>query len=204
MSQSNVGASLKKISKTLANSHASREYLLKNTRPVVILCSESIIAVHKDDLKTAKIKAEKALKLIKTLRKKAVGPLQRYLIVPEQELVEAFSLLALVGGKKIPAVESLGVSGDAYILGLLDCIGEIKRLIYDKIRTDKSRQAIKFFEQMENLYLQLYPFVSYDKVVKEVRRKVDVNRILIEETRAALTEEIRRADLIESIKKIKP
>jgi translin len=54
---------------------------------------------------------------------------------------------------------------------------------------------------MEDLYLQLYPLAYFDKIVKEVRRKLDVNRILVEETRIALTEEIRRFELIKSIKK---
>ncbi len=34
---------------------------------------------------------------------------------------------------------------------------------------------------MENLYLQLYTFSLYDKVVKEARRKIDVNRILVDD-----------------------
>ena len=51
--------------------------------------------------------------------------------------------------------------------------------------------------------MQLYPFASFDKVVKEARRKLDVDRILVEETRTALTEEIRRQELIDTIKKIR-
>jgi len=54
---------------------------------------------------------------------------------------------------------------------------------------------------MENLYLNLYPFATFDKIVKETRRKLDVNRFLVEETRAAITEEIRRSDLISELKK---
>ena len=46
----------------------------------------------------------------------------------------------------------------------------------------------------------LYPFASYDKIVKETRRKLDVNRILVEETRSVLTEDIRRQELIKAIK----
>jgi len=55
---------------------------------------------------------------------------------------------------------------------------------------------------MENLYLHLYPFASYDKILKEARRKLDINRVLVENARGALTEEIRRTDLINAIKKI--
>jgi translin len=199
----NVKRSLDKITKSLEESHQAREYLIKNTRDIVILCSQSIIAVHKGDLKLARKNVLKAKMLLAKYKKNTNGDLVRYLVIPEQEIVEATSLISIVEGKPIPSVESIGVSDESYILGLLDCIGELKRLIYDKIRIGKTSESVRFFEIMENLYLILYPFATYDKIVKETRKKLDVNRILVEETRAALTEEIRRANLIDAIKKIK-
>ena len=89
------------------------------------------------------------------------------------------------------------------MLGLLDCIGELKRLTYDKIRYGNSIEAMKIFDIMEKLYSTLYPLTIYDKIIKEMRRKIDVNRILIEDTRSAITEEIRRTELIDSIRSIK-
>jgi len=199
----NVKSSLDKIAKSLEASHQAREYLIKNTRDIVILCSQSIIAVHKGDLKLARKNVLMAKKLLSKYKKSAKGDLVRYLVTPEQEIVEAISLISIVEGKPIPSVESIGVSDESYILGLLDCIGELKRLIYDKIRMGKTSESVRFFEIMENLYLILYPFATYDKIVKETRKKLDVNRILVEETRSALTEEIRRAKLIDAINKIK-
>ena len=199
----NVKSSLDKIAKSLEASHQAREYLIKNTRDIVILCSQSIIAVHKGDLKLARKNVLMAKKLLSKYKKSANGDLVRYLVTPEQEIVEAASLISIVEGKPIPSVESIGVSDESYILGLLDCIGELKRLIYDKIRIGKTSESVRFFEIMENLYLILYPFATYDKIVKETRKKLDVNRILVEETRSALTEEIRRAKLIDAINKIK-
>ncbi len=195
----NVKTSLQKISKSLEDVHNSREYLIKNTREVVILCSQSIIAIHKGDLKTAHKKVQEAKKVLSRNRKMAKSDLRRYLITPEQELVEAYALLSIVEGKPIPSAKSLGVLNESYVLGLLDCIGELKRLVFDKIRADKSKDAEKFFELMENLYLHLYPFATYDKIVREARRKIDVNRILIEDTRSAITEEIRRLELIKTL-----
>ena len=55
---------------------------------------------------------------------------------------------------------------------------------------------------MENLYLHLYPFAMYDKILKEARKKLDVNRKLIEDARSAITEEIRRTNLIGTLNKI--
>lgn len=202
MSLKNVKSSLGSISKSLSVLQDSREYLIKNTREVTILCSHAIINIHKGDRKIAKAKIQRARNLLKSFRKKAIGELQRYLVTPEQEFVEANALLAIVEKKNIPDHKTISVSNESYVLGLLDCIGELKRLIFDNIRVGKSKEAARFFEIMENLYLHLYPFAIHDKILKEARRKLDVNRILIEDARAVLTEEIRRDHLINTIKKL--
>ena len=192
---------LEKISKTLEKNLDERENLIKNTRQIITLCSESIIDCHKNDTKSAAKKVLEAKKLLAQYRKNINKSLYRYLIPSEQEFVEASSFLALVQGKEIPSPESLQVKEESYVLGLLDCIGEMRRDVYDKIRVGKSEDARKMFEKMDDLYLQLYPFAYFDKVIKEARRKLDVGRILVEETRIAITEEIRRAELIKSMKK---
>jgi len=51
MTFKNVKPSLNKIAKSLGDIQDSREFLLKNTREIIILCSRSLIAVHKGDLK---------------------------------------------------------------------------------------------------------------------------------------------------------
>ena len=203
MSLRNVKSSLDSISKSLSVSQDSREYLIKNTREVIILCSQAIINIHKGDRKAAKSKIKKAQTLLKSYRRKADVVFQRYLLTPEQELVEANALLAIVEKRTIPNHKTMSVSDESYVLGLLDCVGELKRQVFDKIRVGDSKEAARIFEIMENLYMYLYPFATYDKIVKEARRKLDVNRVLVEDVRAALTEEIRREDLINAIKKIK-
>jgi translin len=90
---------------------------------------------------------------------------------------------------------------ESYVLGLLDCVGELKRMIFDKIRLGEIKEALRIFDIMENLYLHLYPFSMYDKVVKEARRKVDVDRILVDDARGAITK--RRSELIETLSKLK-
>ena len=203
MTIKNVKSSLPLISKNLEKTNSKREFLIKNNRETVILCSQAIISIHKNDLNTAKKKIAKAKSELTKLKQKTSGNLVRYIITPEQEFVEAASLLAVIEGKEIPSVKSLNVSDESYILGLLDCIGELKRQVIDKIRVGDSKRATQLFDVMENLYLLLYPFASYDKIVKETRRKLDVNRMLVEETRSVLTEEIRRQELINAINKKK-
>jgi len=201
MSVKNVKSSLNDISKSLHNVNAAREYLIKNTRDVVILCSHSIIAAHKGDLRLAKQKIKKAEASLKKNQKKAKNNFKKYLITPEQEFVEAHSFLAVIENKEIPSLKSLKVSEESYILGLLDCIGELKRFVLDNIRNDQLKKAEMIFNVMENLYQVLYPFAMYDKIVKETRRKLDVNRVLVEETRAVITEEIRRNHFVKALTK---
>ncbi len=201
MTLKNVKPSLNKISKTLGEIQDSREFLLKNTREIIVLCSRSIIAIHKNDTKTGKNNLKEAESLLKKYKKKATGDLRRYLITPEQEFVEAACLIAVVEKKEIPSDKKLGVMPESYVLGLLDCIGELKRMVFDKIRIGEVDEANRVFEIMENLYLQLYTFSMYDKVVKEARRKIDVNRILVDDVRSAITEEKRRTELIKTLQK---
>jgi len=203
MTLKNVKSSLDKISKSLANVQDNREFLLRNTREIVILCSKSIISVHKGDLKTAKKNLKQADSLLKKYKKKAEFDLRRYLVTPEQEYVEAACLIAVVEKKEIPSDAKLKVMSESYVLGLLDCIGELKRMVFDKIRVGDIKEALRIFEIMENLYLHLYPFSMYDKVVKEARRKIDVDRILVDDTRGAITEEKRRSELIATLNKLK-
>ncbi len=203
MALKNVKPSLNKIAKSLGEVQDAREFLLKNTREVIVLCSRSIIAVHKGDLKTGKENAKKAETLLKKYKKKATGDLKRYIITPEQEFVEAACLIAIVEKKEIPTDKKLGVMPESYVLGLLDCVGELKRMVFDKIRIGDVDEATRIFDVMENLYLHLYTFSMYDKVVKEARRKIDVNRILVDDVRSAITEEKRRSDLIKTLQNLK-
>ena len=202
MALKNVKPTLNKIAKSLGDVQDAREFLLKNSREIIVLCSRSIIAVHKGDLKTGKNHLKQADILIKKYKKKATGGLRRYLITPEQEFVEAACLIAIVEKKEIPSDKKLAVMPESYVLGLLDCVGELKRMVYDKIRVGDIEEATRVFEIMENLYLHLYTFSMYDKVVKEARRKIDVNRILVDDVRSAITEEKRRTELINVLQKL--
>lgn len=202
MTLKNVKSSLDKITKSLLEVQDAREFLIKNTREIIILCSKSIISVHTGDMKSAKNNLKQAEALLKKYNKKATSDLRRYMIMPEQEFVEAASLIAIVEKKEIPSEKILGVMPESYVLGLMDCVGELKRMIFDKIRIGDIDDASRIFEIMENLYLYLYPFSMYDKVLKEARRKIDVDRILVDDVRGAITEEKRRSELIKALSKV--
>ena len=202
MSVVSIKSTLNEIASLLSETQDNREFLLKNTREIVIICSKAIIGVHGGELKTAKKNLKQANLLLKRYQKKATGDLRRYLVTPEQEYVEAVCLVAITEKKEIPTNKMLGVMPESYILGLLDCIGELKRMVFDRIRTGDIDEATRIFEIMEWLYLNLSSFALYDKVIKEVRRKIDVNRILVDDSRGIITEEKRRSELIKILDKL--
>lgn len=195
-------SSIDSIMNNLQLTQNRREKLIKGTRDVIMLCSKSIVSLHSGKFDEASRQVKQAKELLDELRQDAQTDLYRYIIGAETELVEANALRAIISGSTIPSMDSLGVKGDSYILGLLDCVGELKRLVYDKIRVGKSDDAKNLFALMEQIYSALFPFAAYDNIVPGVRRKLDVARILIEDTRAAVTEDSRRLAMLDAIDKL--
>ncbi len=197
-----VEKSLELISRELDEVQERRESILKESRDVISLASRAIVSLHVGKSKEARSQLRSAGIALEELRRVAVPDLHRYLVPPEAEFVEASILHAVESVKPIPSHKDLGVASASYLLGLLDAIGEIKRAVYDRIRQGRSGEALDLFEIMERLYVLLSPFAVYDHVAQGVKRKLDVARILIEDTRAAVTEEIRRSEFMKSIGKL--
>ena len=196
---SGIQGSLEEIDKGLKDVQERREKLIKGTRDVVMLCSKSIIDLHRSQVDDAKNKMEEAKAMLKDFRKYAKEDLCRYISVAEQELVEAYALRAVVEDTPIPMMQELDVTGPPYLTGLLDCIGEIKRLVYDRMRSGNEKDAEKLFETMEAIYNAIYPFAVFDNIVSGLRKKLDVARMLIEDIRAVVTEESRRNAFIDAM-----
>lgn len=191
--------SLEAINKELNDVQLRREKLIKGTRDIVMLCSKSIVALHHGQIEDAKNKMGGARTMLVELREDAKKDLHRYISVAEQELVEAYSLRAVMENAPIPSMRDLEVTGSSYLTGLLDCIGEIKRLVYDRMRTGDEKDVEKLFVTMEEIYNAIYPFAVYDNIVSGLRKKLDVARMLIEDIRAVVTEESRRKALMNAI-----
>jgi translin len=198
-SSSDIQSSLEEIDKTLKDVQDRREKLIKGTRDVVMLCSKSIVAMHHSELEDAKSKMDQAKTMLEEFRNYARQDLYRYITVAEQELVEAYALKSVMDNKPVPSMRELDVTGESYLTGLLDCVGEIKRLVYDRMRSGKAKDAEKLFATMEEIYNAIYPFAVYDNIVSGLRKKLDVARMLIEDIRATVTEESRRKALIEAV-----
>lgn len=195
----NIESSLEEIDRNLKDVQERREKLIKGTRDIIMLCSKSIISLHQGDAENATNNMAQAKKLLDELRAVAKQDLRRYTGVAEQELVEAHALLAIMEEHQIPSMTDLNVTGESYLNGLLDCVGEIKRLVYDRMRSGSDEDVEKLFVVMEQIYGSIFPFAGYDNIVSGLRKKLDVARILIEDIRAVVTEESRRRAMIKAV-----
>jgi translin len=199
MSFSSVHSSLDQINGELQDVEERREILIKNTRDIVMLCSKSIIALHNNEKDDARNKISQAKVMLDKFKEYAKTDLHKYIAVAEQEFVEAYVLKSIVEESLLPSKTELNVFGSSYLTGLLDCIGEVKRMVYDRMRVGKADDAIKLFTIMQDLYSIVYPFAVYDNLIPGLRRKLDVSKMLIEDIRAVITEETRRALMIKSV-----
>ena len=196
---SNVQADVEKINKKFKDIEERRNAIIKGTRDATILCSKAIVSMHAHKKNESIENIEKAKKLLQQFKEMGKEDLQKYLYVAEQEFVEAYCLFSIIENSVIPSMKSLEVSDISYVMGLLDCIGEIKRMIIDKIRLEGTSDINTFFELMDKIYGIIYPLAVYDNLMPGLRKKLDVSRILIENVRAILTEENRRTIMIEKI-----
>jgi translin len=199
MMLSNVQTDVDKINKKFKDVEERRNAIIKGTRDATILCSKAIVSLHSHKKKESIEYIEKAKKLLEQFRELGKDDLQKYLYIAEQEFVEAFCLFSISENSVIPSMKALEVSDVSYVMGLLDCIGEIKRMIIDKIRAEGTSNVNALFELMDKIYGTIYPLAVYDNLMPGLRKKLDVSRILIENVRAIITEEQRRTKMIEML-----
>ena len=196
---SNVQTDVEEINKKFKDIEERRNAIIKGTRDATILCSKAIVSMHSHKKNESTEYIEKAKKLLKQFKELGKDDLQKYLYIAEQEFVEAYCLFSIAENSVIPGKRSLEVSDVSYVMGLLDCIGEIKRMIIDKIRSEGTSNVNALFELMDKIYGTIYPLAVYDNLMPGLRKKLDVSRILIENVRAIITEEKRRTIMIEKI-----
>lgn len=197
-----VRRSLKSMEARFSQQLERRDRVIKGSRDVISASSRAIISVHLGKKKEGERELSRAKALLKELKRDADGSVARYIVSPETEVVEASVVISLSKGKPLPSMESLDASPEAYLLGLLDAVGELKRLVLDSILRRDLGGAKKYFGVMEELYAACSPLAVYDHVVNGARRKIDVARMLVEDTRGLLAEEIGRNSVSSSMARL--
>jgi len=238
MTLKNVKPELNSALKSLEVYASARELIIVQAKYIVKACRESINASHSanaaipgnesDMLLKAQEKTEKAGQILKRLQKRMKSDygrfwrqdLNEFFINSEQEVVEAFSLLAVVKREEIPPTKihfqilnpetyrmtntSIRVSYVAYIYGLLDCVGELKRVIIDSVNRADSAFAKDVFKIMQEMFNKLEEFTQFSnsfsfsnrrnysdpesgsKHQSDLKQKIDVARYAVNNARKLL------------------
>ncbi len=197
--------SLDEIIEELDRRDKAREQLLKTTREIVRKCRDAVYKIHSRDF----LNAEKTLLEAKKLVSEVNGykndfPFLYYsgsINNALTEYVEAVTLFYIVVHRRLVLFHELSVTIPSYLAGLGDAIGELRRYIISLIKQDDLSLAWELFELMEKLYFELSKLSYPEALIPGLRHKVDVARVLIENTRKDLLFYERSSQLIEIMEK---
>jgi translin len=196
---------LAKLQQKLTEYDRTRERLLELTRKTTRLAGWAIIQTHRGQTSKAKATLRDAEENIAQMRDlldqnsefKQVG----YVIVAFQEFAEAKLLYNFMNRRKLLSQREVGVGWMPYLLGLLDFVGELRRMTMDQLKADKLKDAQGTFESMEAIFEDLL-MLDRTSIVPTFRRKMDVAKKLIEATRTDVIADIRKVSLEKAIRNL--
>ena len=184
-----------------------REVAIKSTRAINRLSGSIVHSIHKgEDVRPMMHEAVDEAHRLRSLLEDHPAIWESGLVEGAlQELAEAAILLALVNDEDIPDPDEMGLPGTAYLMGLADVIGELRRFVLEYLREGKPNEATRYLDMMEELFLVIMRF-DYPDAIISIRRKQDVARSLLEKTRGevavALNSAMLQAKLEELSRKI--
>ena len=185
---------------------AAREKALHLSREIIRYSATTIRAVHRQE----KVNAEKLLDSAKALLKELSDDvLQKnndlayagFVHDAQKELTEASCTLAIVSSKPLPEPEALGVSYPAYLNGLGEAVGELRRYILDSLRRNDLSRCEELLSTMDDIYSVIMTMDFPDGITYGLRRTSDAIRGILERTRGDLTLALRQQELEEKLER---
>ncbi len=181
----NFQESATKIEERLQQSDNIREELLKLSRTIIKFSGQSIENFHRGKTLEAKEKLDNAKKEMQKINQIMKEDLQAYtgiIGVAMQEYAEARLLYDIIENKILTSIEDLDVTDAAYLLGIADLIGELRRYVLERLVEGDINAAKIYYNIMKELY-GTYLQIDFGKnLVPDLRRKKDTARVLVERT----------------------
>ncbi len=192
------------IRQSFATKDAAREKVLPLCRDVIRCCSQAIRAVHRREFSQAAELLRSARELLAEVEQ-AVAERSEFntgfIRDAQKEFAEGSITLALVTGEKIPEPAGLGISEAAYLNGLGEAVGEIRRYLLDSMRQGDLSRGEELLMAMDDIYGVLVTMDFPDAITGGLRRTTDMVRGVLERTRSDLTLVVRQKDLETRLKK---
>lgn len=180
---------------------AARERGLALSRDVVRNSANAIRAIHRGQFDEARRLLE-ALHAMVAEMNAVLAPYPDvqyagFVHDASKEYAEAAIYLSVVAGDPLPDPDALGVEYPAYLHGVGDATGEMRRLILDRIRDGAGarEETEALLSAMDEIYYELISFDYPHAVTAGLRRITDVMRGTIERTRGDLSAAIGRQHL---------
>jgi translin len=175
----------------LAARDAAREKLLPLCREVIRCSGNAIRAVHRQGyhlaeelLNTAREHLTAAGKAVESFSElSSTGAIRD----AHKEFAEANVTLAIVTGKPLPGPQELGVDTSAYLNGLGEAAGELRRYMLDAMRKGDLSRGEELLTVMDDIYSLLVTIDFPDAITGGLRRTTDMVRGVLERTRSDLT-----------------
>jgi len=175
---------------------AVRDKTLQRSRALIRYCANSIRATHRNDdaeaqslLQTAR---EAAGEMITEARKYPDIYHAGYTQDALKELSEAHITRAIILEEPLPTPEELNVEYAAYLNGLAEAAGELRRFALDALRRGDVSQAEKLLSCMDDIYSVLVTVDFPDAITSGLRRNTDIARSILERTRGDVTTAARQ------------
>jgi translin len=177
--------------RVLSERDEAREKMLPLCRDSIRNSSNAIRAVHRREFDAAEEMLQEARRLLSEAEKSIAdcAELTGTGIVrdAQKELSEARTTLALVMKRPVPSPEELGVDAAAYLNGLGEAVGELRRYLLDAMRRGDLSRGEELLAVMDDIYSMLTTMDFPDAITYGLRRTTDMVRGVLERTRSDLT-----------------
>ena len=177
----------------------AREHTLGFSRKILRSSGDAIKAIHRGDWELADSLVAETGGMVRQMNE-LLSDLpdiyySGYVGNAQAEYAEVTVLRAVLRGTAIPSPQELKIDNAAYLNGVGDAIGELRRHILDLIRKGRPDESEMYLDVMDEFYTELMSFDYPDAITHGLRKKADVARSLIERTRGDLTNALQVKDL---------
>jgi len=179
----------------------AREKALRLSREIIRYSANAIRAIHRQEEGNARQLLDSARALLQELANDDLVH-AGFVHDAQKEFAEASITLAVVSGNSLPEPEALGVSYPAYLNGMGEAVGELRRYLLDSLRRDDLSRCEELLAIMDDIYAILITMDFPDGITYGLRRTTDAVRGILEKTRGDLTLVLRQKMLEEKLDQI--
>ena len=194
------------IRQTFSAKDAAREKALPLCREVIRHCSQAIRAIHRQEFNRAEELLQSARNLLNQAKQAVTAYSElshaSFIRDAQKEFAEGSITLALVTGKPPPDPDELGIDPAAYLNGLGEAVGELRRYLLDSMRQGDLSRGEELLSAMDDIYNVLVTMDFPDAITGGLRRTTDMVRGVLERTRSDLTLVISQQNLGKRLEKL--